>query len=803
MSGLVAISNMYEYSLTSYLEVFMGALKDAKTDRILDNRLKNLREKITQTMYDYTCMGLFEMHKLLFSFKMTTMIMDGDGELIPEEFSFYIKGNPSLDKAKKVKPFVWISDGGWKDLELLGTLHPDLQSITNDVAKNEAKWKAWFDQEAPEMSPIPCGYDECDPFKQMLIIRCFRPDRLINATKNFIMWRLYDYFVQPPPLNFEKIYQLSTEKSPVVFVLSPGADPLSDVQKLGEQMGFTGVKFKFVSLGQGMGPVAANNIEVGYQRGHWVILQNCHLLTSWLKTLEKILEGLTKPHHDYRLWLTTLPIDAFPMGVLQKSLKIVTEPPDGLKLNMRQTYTKLNDGDLNSCPHWAFKPLVYVLSFFHAIVQDRRKFGKMGWNVAYDFNESDFKISMKLEQLYLQKCFDRGEVIPWETLKYLIGEAMYGGRVTDNYDRRVLNTYLEDYMGDFLFDENVPFFFSKDGYEYVCPKEGAHQVYMDEITKLPIQQNPGVFGLHPNAEINYFTNSAKEIFAGLMSMQTGDGGGGGGVSKDDYIKKLADDILGTIPDNDLKFLKDDVPTPNEIVLLQEIERMNSLTARMYATLNDLKKALKGEIGMSQSLDELGSSLFNGQLPAAWAKLAPQTQKPLGSWMEHYTRRYKQYETWANEGDPLVFWLSGLHIPESLLSSLVQTTCRRRGWALDKSTIYTVVTKETKASNIKERMIDGTYVEGFYLEGAKWNLQKGCLEKQNPKELVVLMPLIQIIPVEANRLKLRNSLPTPVYITQLRRNAMGVGLVFEANLHTEVHPSLWVLQSVAMMLNDDS
>lgn len=61
----------------------------------------------------------------------------------------------------------------------------------------------------------------------------------------------------------------------------------------------------------------------------------------------------------------------------------------------------------------------------------------------------------------------------------------------------------------------------------------------------------------------------------------------------------------------------------------------------------------------------------------------------------------------------------------------------------------------------------------------------------------------VIPVEANRLKLRDELPTPVYITQLRRNAMGVGLVFEANLHTKEHPSIWVLQGVAMMLNDDS
>merc|ERR1712159_531019 len=99
------------------------------------------------------------------------------------------------------------------------------------------------------------------------------------------------------------------------------------------------------------------------------------------------------------------------------------------------------------------------------------------------------------------------------------------------------------------------------------------------------------------------------------------------------------------------------------------------------------------------------------------------------------------------------------------------------------------------------MVDGTFAKGMYLEGARWDFDAKCLARQLPKQLIVLMPLIQIIPVEANRLKLRNSLPTPVYITQLRRNAMGVGLVFEANLHTKEHPSMWVLQGVAMCLND--
>ena len=101
---------------------------------------------------------------------------------------------------------------------------------------------------------------------------------------------------------------------------------------------------------------------------------------------------MKNPHEDFRLWLTTDPTDKFPMGILQRSLKIVTEPPDGLKLNMRATFSKIDNSMLEECPHWAFRPVLYVLAFLHAVVLERRKFGKVGWNVSYDFNESDFTI---------------------------------------------------------------------------------------------------------------------------------------------------------------------------------------------------------------------------------------------------------------------------------------------------------------------------------------------------------------------------------------------------------------------------
>ena len=81
-------------------------------------------------------------------------------------------------------------------------------------------------------------------------------------------------------------------------------------------------------------------------------------------------------------------------------------------------------------------------------------------------------------------------------------------------------------------------------------------------------------------------------------------------------------------------------------MFQELERFNKLIERIKDTLINLKRALKGEIGMSSELDDLALSLDNGNLPAKWAKLAPQTEKKLGSWMTHFSNRIKQYNNWA-------------------------------------------------------------------------------------------------------------------------------------------------------------
>lgn len=142
---------------------------------------------------------------------------------------------------------------------------------------------------------------------------------------------------------------------------------------------------------------------------------------------------------------------------------------------------------------------------------------------------------------------------------------MYGGRVTDNMDRRVLMTYLEEYFGDFIFDTNQKFFFSRAGADYVVPDEPTFDLTIEWIDELPLFTAPGVFGLHSNAEIQYFNNAAKELWMNILEMQTSDGGGSGGINREEIITNIADEIqTKTLPElfDEYNIRKSfDIPSP--------------------------------------------------------------------------------------------------------------------------------------------------------------------------------------------------------------------------------------------------
>lgn len=290
MSNLSAISSMYEYSLASFLEVFRATLGSSRKDAALEGRLRNIIDALTFDVYNYVCTGLFEKHKLMLSFQMAIKILEGEGELDHAHLDFFLKGNLSLEKAARKKPADWWPDQGWEDVMRLVALGGQFASLADHVEANQGSWRAWYELEKPEEAPLPGGFSEhLDAFEQLLVLRCARVDRVTVALTRYVIAKMGDKYVSPPVLDYANIYRQSSPVTPIVFILSPGADPAFDVFKLGEEMGFkAGAKLKYMALGQGMGPKAAEFLETGATRGLWVMLQNCHLLPSWLKTLEKV-----------------------------------------------------------------------------------------------------------------------------------------------------------------------------------------------------------------------------------------------------------------------------------------------------------------------------------------------------------------------------------------------------------------------------------------------------------------------------------------------------------------------------------
>ncbi|KAK9868729.1 hypothetical protein WJX84_008574 [Apatococcus fuscideae] len=765
MEGLAAISYMYQHSLSSFLDVFNMTLDTSDKAADLAQRLKNILEALTWDIFSYVCLGLFEQHKLMFAFQITCKIMQQEGLLDPAELDFFIKGKLSLDAAPQAKPAAWIPDQGWQDLMYLSqegtsSSNPEAAAASARLAPSLqhdlAAWKAWFDHSSPEDQPLPKSFDdELSAMQKLLVLRCLRVDRVTVAAAQFVAGNLGDRFVRPPVLDYKDLLQRSNPTTPIVFVLSPGADPAFGIFRLGEEVGMKpGMRLKHLALGQGMGPRALELITAGVSRGIWVLLQNCHLLPKFMPLLEKALDKLDRPHKDFRLWLTTEPTDRFPLGILQRSLKVVTEPPSGLKLNMLATYARISDETFSECQHPGYADLVWTLAFFHAVVQERRKYGKLGWNVPYDFNETDFRISLSLVATYLTKAFQgqqQESSIPWTTLRYLVGEAMYGGRVSDSYDRRVLVCYLEEFLGDFLFDAFKPFcFFQNDQVSYRIPQQRGKGAHITAIEDMPLRQTPDVLGLHPSADVAYLTDATRALWRDLLSMQPRTAPSSSGLSRDAVVEGTAKGILNSLPRAwDMPSIRKRLGTtvsPTEVVLLQELEHYNQVNGAMRKSLRELQQALAGVVGFSAALEELAGALFNNQLPSSWARLCPPSSRPLTSWLLWMQRRHEQFVAWVQNGEPAVMWLAGLHAPETYIAALVQTACRTRGWPLDRASLTTAVTRFSDAAAVKTKPALGCYIQGLSLEGAV--------------------------------------------------------LIFEADLATKEHSSHWTLQGVALTLNAD-
>jgi len=417
------VNVMYQTSLTQFLELFVGSIEKAEKAALASKRVSNIIETMTYVTYRYVNRGLYEQDKLTFVLLVTLRILVTAGHLKSTDVTVFLRGGAALDVNNvQRKPFQWMSNEVWLNVVQLQISSEFYSSLVDRMVSNESAWKRWYEDNQPEQVPIP-DYEQrlkdqpdIGSFLKLLLVRCLRVDRTILMCKDFIRNTkdMGPTYVEPVTDTIDMVYNDMVPEVPVIFLLSRGSDPTDSIIELCRKKKLPAPAV--ISLGEGQEPVALKAINAGVINGSWVLLQNCELGLGLMNDMESIinkLKGGMDP--NFRLFITALPHPEFPLGLLQMCSKVTNDHPAGLRAGLLRSYTPgvmVDQDRLERVETAQWRQLLFALCFLHSIVQERRKFGPLGWCIPYEYNNGDLQSCM----LFLEKHLYNGE-ISWSTFQ--------------------------------------------------------------------------------------------------------------------------------------------------------------------------------------------------------------------------------------------------------------------------------------------------------------------------------------------------------------------------------------------------
>jgi len=277
---LTFVSTLFFFlSLLRFVQLFVSTIggapqagDDLPAEQRMRQRLATLIEYFTRALYENVCRSLFEAHKLLFSFTLTKAILSGQGRIDESEWRFLVAPAPPSKQLANPAPD-WLTDNVWAALLALADL-PAFAGFESDVMIQLPLYRRYFDSPAPESEALSDDWDgKLTRFQKLLVLRCLRPDRMTAALQHFVAAELGPEFIEAPQFSLQSSYKDSTPTTPLIFILSKGADPAGRLSAFAAEMGFRD-RFQSISLGQGQGAIAQRYIEDGIKKGSWVLLQN-------------------------------------------------------------------------------------------------------------------------------------------------------------------------------------------------------------------------------------------------------------------------------------------------------------------------------------------------------------------------------------------------------------------------------------------------------------------------------------------------------------------------------------------------
>ncbi|CAG5978557.1 unnamed protein product [Menidia menidia] len=778
------VNIMYQTSLGQFLKIFDLSLARSEKSSKTQKRIGNIIEYLTFEVFRYTVRGLYENHKFIFTLLLALKIDLQNNRIEQNKFQILIKGGAALDlKTCPPKPFSWILDMVWLNLVELSKL-PQFANIINQVPQNGKNWKAWANLDAPEEGVIPDAYNSLDVFHKLLLIRSWCPDRTLCQARKYVEDSMGARFAEPVILNLHTTWEESDPRTPLICFLSMGSDPTDQIEVLAKKLN---LECRAISMGQGQEVHARKLITTSMR-------ENCHLGLLFMDELLETITVAETMHDSFRVWITTEPHDLFSITLLQSSIKFTNDPPQGIRAGLKRTFAGISQNQLevSNLPTW--KPLLYSVAFLHTAVQERRKFGPLGWNIPYEFNSADFSASVEFVERHLDDCGPKKDV-SWVTLRYMLAEVQYGGRVTDDYDKRLLKCFARVWFSKKMFDPTFCFYTG-----YKIPVCKTVEEYMENIQSLPTADSPQALGLHANADITYQTNTSAEVLDTITNIQPKESGGGSGETRESIVYKMAEDMLEKLPPNYVphevraRLISMGALNPMNIFLRQEVDRMQRIISAVRTSLTDLKLAIDGTIIMSDNLRDALDNIFDARVPNLWRKISWESST-LGFWFTELIERNKQFHSWVFQGRPRTFWMTGFFNPQGFLTAMRQEVTRaNKGWALDTVTLNNKVLKQAM-EEITASPTEGVYVYGLFLDGAGWNRKNIHLIESSPKVLFTPMPVIHMYAIKSTAPPDPKLYACPIYKKPRRTDLNYITAVV---LPTVEPPDHWILRGVALL-----
>ncbi|KAL8431229.1 hypothetical protein ACSSS7_005428 [Eimeria intestinalis] len=574
----------------------------------------------------------------------------------------------------------WLTEGARQRLCGLQRLGEPFVQLAASVLEDAEDWDVALYEDNPLASVWPEQWsDRLSLLQQTLLVQCVRPECLCNCLQVLAEAELGLILGNVVPLRMDEALDLAGSKAPLVILLAPGADPQATLLQQAE-VTYMRSKFVTVAMGKGQGAKAVSDLAT----------QN--------------------PHKDFRLILTTAPCEDFPSAIL-------------LDVHPRGTL---------------LKPVAFRLCLLHALLLGRRRFGPLGWVCPVDFLASDLMIS--LQQLQTAVTPDSVIPLPWTLLRYLASDINYGGRVTDEWDRRLLR-YL---CSEILIEENLPL-------DLAPPPSSPFTVLPPDLSCaetlafiLAFGSRQQVFGLQANAALAITATESSTMQQLLMRVHQQQGASldhearKAAASSTSGMEKAASIVLAQMPPP-FNIREAAASRPHayenamETVLLQELARYNALISLTVEILKIPIDAAGGLIEYTPQVEELSQCLRQNRVPQAVAAASYPMAFSLFAWLANLKKRIDFMRLWLREGPPHPFWLPGCFSARAVCTAMLQTFARHEGLKINAVAFSFSVLAEGKSDTSSVSSQDAQQrdeilappplahdVSGLFLHGAAWS-----------------------------------------------------------------------------------